>query len=315
MGMPKHDRLLYILNLLRARKNLNAALIAVECGVTERSIYRDILTLSEANIPIYYDRGYKLASSNFLPPLNFNFEEYRCLKLALESSPLIQTGNHQNTLKQILAKVEAGLSPQVKSTKAITRDTTHIDITTSQAAPSNEEMFALIEQAINETKQLKITYDAIESGLKERLVEPYFIIFRGRAFYFVAFCHVRSLFRTFRLDRVRELELTEKGFIRQTDISAEDYFKGSWEVFSGDPVDVVVRFKGAAAKVVRGSHHHTDEEIEVLSDNELTYRVRVNGTHEILRWIIGFGDQAEVLSPDSIKSELKRVGQYLSGTY
>lgn len=315
MGMPKHDRLLYILNLLRSRKNLNASQLAIECGVTERSVYRDILTLSEANIPIYYDNGYKLASGNFLPPMNFTFDEYSCLKMALESSPLIETGKYSNTLKQILAKVEAGLSPQVKDIKRTTRDTTHIEIPTSHPGPANEEIFALLEEAINDTRQLKIKYDAIESGLSDRLVEPYFIIFRARAFYFVAFCHKRSLFRTFRLDRVRQIELTPNQFIRDSEISAQDYFKGSWGVFSGAPVDVVVRFKGSAAKVVRGSQHHADEEIEIISDDEIIYRVRVNGLFEIKRWIVGFGDQAEVVSPDSLKTELRQIGEYFSETY
>lgn len=315
MGMPKHDRLLYILNLLRSRKNLNASQLAIECGVTERSVYRDILTLSEANIPIYYDNGYKLASGNFLPPMNFTFDEYSCLKMALESSPLIQTGKYSNTLKQILAKVEAGLSPQVKDIKRTTRDTTHIEIPTSHPGPANEEIFALLEEAINDTRQLKIKYDAIESGLSDRLVEPYFIIFRARAFYFVAFCHKRSLFRTFRLDRVRQIELTPNQFIRDSEISAQDYFKGSWGVFSGAPVDVVVRFKGSAAKVVRGSQHHADEEIEIISDDEIIYRVRVNGLFEIKRWIVGFGEQAEVVSPDSLKTELRQIGEYLNETY
>lgn len=315
MGMPKHDRLLYILNLLRSRKNLNASQLAIECGVTERSVYRDILTLSEANIPIYYDNGYKLASGNFLPPMNFTFDEYSCLKMALESSPLIETGKYSNTLKQILAKVEAGLSPQVKDIKRTTRDTTHIEIPTSHPGPANEEIFALLEEAINDTRQLKIKYDAIESGLAERLVEPYFIIFRARAFYFVAFCHKRSLFRTFRLDRVRQIELTPNQFIRDSEISAQDYFKGSWGVFSGAPVDVVVRFKGSAAKVVRGSQHHADEEIEIISDDEIIYRVRVNGLFEIKRWIVGFGEQAEVVSPDVLKDQLRQVGDYLRGVY
>lgn len=315
MGMPKHDRLLYILNLLRSRKNLNASQLAIECGVTERSVYRDILTLSEANIPIYYDNGYKLASGNFLPPMNFTFDEYSCLKMALESSPLIETGKYSNTLKQILAKVEAGLSPQVKDIKRTTRDTTHIEIPTSHPGPANEEIFALLEEAINDTRQLKIKYDAIESGLSDRLVEPYFIIFRARAFYFVAFCHKRSLFRTFRLDRVRQIELTPNQFIRDSEISAQDYFKGSWGVFSGAPVDVVVRFKGSAAKVVRGSQHHADEEIEIISDDEIIYRVRVNGLFEIKRWIVGFGEQAEVVSPDSLKTELRQIGEYFSETY
>jgi len=93
MRMAKYDRLLYVLNVLRSRRTMNAARLAQECGVTERSIYRDIISLSEANVPIYYDNGYKLASDNFLPPLNFNLEEYSCLRLALESSPLVRTSH------------------------------------------------------------------------------------------------------------------------------------------------------------------------------------------------------------------------------
>ena len=315
MGMPKHDRLLYILNLLRARKNLNAAQLAIECGVAERSIYRDILVLSEANIPIYYDHGYKLASENFLPPLNFTFDEYRCLKMALESSPLIQTGKYSEMLKRVRAKVEAGLSPQVMDIKRMTRDTTHIDIPTSNPKLANEEIFALLEEAINDSRQVKIKYDAIESGLSDRIVEPYFIIFRARAFYFVAFCHLRGLFRTFRLDRIREIELSPDQFVRNTEINAQDYFKGSWEVFSGEPIDVVVRFKGPSAKVVKGSQHHPDEEIENISEDEIIYRVRVNGLFEIKRWIIGFADQVEVISPDKLRQDLKRVGEFFRETY
>lgn len=315
MGMPKHDRLLYILNLLRARKNLNAAQLAQECGVTERSIYRDILALSEANIPIYYDNGYKLASGNFLPPLNFTFEEYSCLKIALESSPLVQTGKYSDTLKMVQAKVEAGLSPQVKDIKRTTRDTTHIDIPVSNPQPANEEIFAILEEAINESRQLKLKYEAIETGMTERIVDPYFIIFRARAFYFVAWCHLRKLFRTFRLDRVREIEITPDSFTRDTSVNAQDYFKGSWEVFSGEPVDVVVRFTGASARVVKGSQHQPDEEIETVSDDEIIYHVRVNGLFEIKRWIVGFGDQAEVLSPDDLKDQLRWIGEYLRGVY
>ena len=106
MGMPKYDRLLHILNLLRARRNMNAAALARECGVTERSVYRDIISLSEANIPIYYDHGYRLASDNFLPPLNFDYEEYHCLRLALDSSPLAKAGYYAEVLRRVRAKVE-----------------------------------------------------------------------------------------------------------------------------------------------------------------------------------------------------------------
>lgn len=65
--MSKTDRLLFILNLIRSRRNLKARDLAKECEVSERTIYRDIMDLSSANIPIYFDDGYKFLTDAFLP--------------------------------------------------------------------------------------------------------------------------------------------------------------------------------------------------------------------------------------------------------
>ena len=56
--MSKYDRLIHVLNLLRSRKSLKAGNIARECEVSERTVYRDILALSSANVPVYFDDGY-----------------------------------------------------------------------------------------------------------------------------------------------------------------------------------------------------------------------------------------------------------------
>jgi len=315
MGMPKYDRLLYILNLLRARRNLNARKLAEECGVTERSIYRDMIALSEANVPIYYDNGYKLASGNFLPPLNFDFDEYHCLKLALESSPLTKTEKYQAPLRRIKAKVEAGLSDSVRKKQRFTPETTHIEIATSAAQEKGEKFYGVIEEAITSWQCLELEYDSIQSGVTKRVVEPYFIIFRGRAFYFVAFCRLRREIRTFRVDRVLQLRMLDERFNKRDDVTPETYFEGSWQLFSGKPVEVVVRFRGAAARVVLSGKHHLSESIERISENEVLYKVVTRGFEEIQRWLLGFGADAEVLSPPQLQKNLARIGQYLSSTY
>ncbi len=315
MGMPKSDRLFYILNLLRARRNLNAIVLARECGVTERSIYRDILSLSEANVPIYYDNGYKLATDNFLPPLNFTFDEYSCLKLALRSSPLSRTARYRSVLKRIRAKVEANLSGQVKEQKKTAVDATHIDIAVSQAKKRGERFHGRIEEAISNNQRLEVSYESINSGLTRRVVEPYFIIFKGRAFYFVAFCLLRNDFRTFRVDRIDQIKLLEEYFLHRPGINARDYFEGSWEVFSGDKVTVEVRFEGTAAKVILSGQHHPAEEVEKLSDHEVNYRVTVRGLEEIKRWILGFGDEAEVLAPERLRLQISDTANALSRKY
>lgn len=315
MGMAKYDRLLHILNLLRARKNLNAAKLAEECGVTERSIYRDMIALSEANVPIYYDNGYKLASDNFLPPFNFDFDEYCCLRLALESTPLKTTDKYSKLINQIQAKIEAGLSETVKKEKKISTSATHIDIPTSVDRAVDEDYYAIIEEGVTNWQCLEIEYESIESGRSVRIVEPYFIIFKGRAFYFVAWCRNREEFRTFRVDRVKNIQLLDEKFIRKSGINPETYFEDSWLVYNGKPVEVVIEFRGRAANLILSSTHHSHELVEKTDEGKVIYRVTTLGLEEIKRWILGFGDEAEVIEPIELREAMAEIGGDLVKKY
>ncbi len=311
MSMSKYDRMLYILNLLRSRRNLNAAMLAQECGVTERSIYRDIAALSEVNVPIYYDRGYKFASNNFLPPLNFTVDEYLTLKTTLESSPLYKSGLAKKHIKSLRSKIEACLTPDVRRDKALTPEVTRVDIRNTFNPESLDRYSPLIERAIIDNKTLKMNYDSIESGAGVREVDPYFLVFRERAFYFVGFCHNRQDMRTFRLDRIKFLEITGRDFKPRRNISPGDYFKDSWGVYSGDPVNVEIMFNGAAARVIRSGHHHVGERITVIDEDCVRYQVTVAGIEEISRWLMGFGGEFTVIEPKQLRDEVLRRAKSL----
>jgi predicted DNA-binding transcriptional regulator YafY len=306
--------MLHILNLLRSRRNLNAATLAEECGCTERSIYRDIISLSEANVPIYYDNGYKLATDNFLPPLNFSFEEYSALRLALESTPLNLTGKYGEILRQLRAKVESNLPAAVREQKRTAVKSTTISIDSSQSGKA-EKWFGEIESAIRDSCPLELGYLAVESGPTSRVVEPYFVVFRGRAFYLVAYCRLRQDFRTFRLDQIQSLSKMADHFQPKPGITAESYFDGSWQVYSGDLVEVLVRFSGKAAKIISSRNHHPNEQWEQTEDGDVLYRVTVRGVDEIQRWILGFGSEAEVIEPDQLRWSVGRIAHSLSETY
>lgn len=315
MGMSKYDRLLFILNILRSRRNLTARNLAEECGVTERSIYRDIISLSEANVPIYYDHGYKLASNNFLPPLNFSYDEYNCLKMALETTPLGKTDKYQMVIKNIRAKVDAGLSDVVKEKHRFTPQATHIEIPVTESQENQSEIFGKIENAITNNIKIEIKYYSIRSGLGSRIVEPYFIMFRGRAFYYVAYCIKSKEFRTFRIDRTISVMFTDSIFRRRPGVDARTYFDGSWSVFLGEKVDVTIMFTGTAAKLIGSSSHHPNETKKFYEDGRVKYSITTRGIEEIARWILSYGNEAEVIKPVSLRDELFRLGKQLSNMY
>ena len=315
MGMAKYDRLLYILNLLRTRRNLNAQALARECGVTERSIYRDMLALSEANVPIYFENGYKLASDNFLPPLNFSLEEYRFLKQAIDSSPLTQAAPYRQMADKLSAKIEAGLSERVRRDSRITPVVTHVAVESHADPRQAEKFFSVIEKAAASFTTVELKYDSVISGATERRVDPYFVVFRGSAFYFVGYCHLRKDFRTFRVDRIVDIAPTADRFVKKADIRPETYFETGWMVDGGKRVKVVIEFSGTAAKIVASGRYFPNARLDYLPGGALRYQVEVNGLTEIRRWILGFGDEARVIRPASLRKRLRRVGDYLASVY
>ncbi len=315
MGMAKQDRLLYILNLLRSRRNLNASRLAEECGVAERTIYRDIISISEANIPIYYDKGYKYASDNFLPPLNFNLEEYLTLNLALESSPLYQSGIHKRLIKGLKLKIDAVLSESVRREKSQAVQPTAVNIRATVSDRTRERYYGIVEESIRRHAVLRVTYFSIESGVSVREIEPYFMIFIERAFYFVGYCRLRKSLRTFRMDRIRDIVMCDEKFVPREDIDPMGYFKDSWGVFSGEKEEVEIIFTGKAARVVLTGKHHNNEIITQLDESTVKYNVTVSGIEEISGWLMRFGGEARVVKPDKLAEAVRRKAEEIAAVY
>lgn len=299
--MNKYERLLFILNLIRTTRGLTAKDLARRCEVTERTIFRDITALSSANIPIYYDCGYRLLTGSFLPTLNFDLQEYLTAREALRTTPLRRLPEYRKALKAIEAKIDACLAPQVKDQKKQVSPETRLTVKARPAVKRNEIWFALVERAINERLALKMIYDSIDSGQTEREIEPIFTLYTEGKFYVVAYCLARGGFRTFRISRIRKLEITSRRFKRHSGIDPKTYFENSWSVFGGDVVDVKLEFSGRAARVVMSGSYLVDERKTELPGGELLYEVRVSGIEEIGRWVMGFGDEVRVLAPSNLR--------------
>lgn len=312
--MNKYDRMLHILNLLRSKKNMNAEALAKECAVTERTIYRDIISLSEMEIPIYYENGYKLASDNFLPPLNFSFDEYQLLCKALDASPLIKTDLYQKTYKNLKAKIDSCLSERVKYEAKVRPDTTHIENPLIDD-DAHDEKYSQLEKAIANQYQIEIYYESLNGPKEKRNVDPYFMVYRNNAFYLVGFCYKRNDFRTFRIDRISSVEVLQLSFNKKEGVTAQSYFEGSWSVYGGEPYTVEAIFYGPAAKVVKTNKHHEGEVLSEQADGSIRYFVEVKGLEEIQRWLVGFGENVKIINPPELRINLKKLGQFYTRQY
>lgn len=310
--MSKHDRLLHILTLLTRRRPASVAKLAEECGVSRRTIYRDIDTISRANYPIYYDNGYRLLETAVLPPPQFTPEELALLRAALDSRPLAATPAYRTSLKRIQAKLD-GWYPPVPGVGTAAGAWPVVRPRLSEDHDVDPKLFDSIAGAITARESLDIAYESTTSGLTERRVDPYFLVFRGHAYYMVAWCRTKRDFRLFRLGRIRTLTLTGEMVVRQARVTLDRLFRGSWEVYLGTPFEATVEFRGRAARIVAGSRRHHSEKFDKRGPENLLYTVTVNSIEEFGRWVLGYGGQARVLSPPNLVAWMKtQAGEVLA---
>ncbi|MCH7948302.1 MAG: WYL domain-containing protein, partial [candidate division Zixibacteria bacterium] len=108
---------------------------------------------------------------------------------------------------------------------------------------------------------------------------------------------------------------TESRFKRRQGVDAKTYFDGSWSVFLGEKVEVSIMFTGTAAKLIDSSSHHPNETKKSYKDGRVKYSVTTRGIEEIRRWILSYGNEAEVIKPLSLRNELCQLGRQLSAKY
>lgn len=107
--MTKAERLIYLLGLLRTHNRLSLIELAKKCGISKRTMYRDLNSLSNMNIPVYFDKGYRMKHRASLMPLNLNDLEMELIHFSLMHSPLAKSQHLANMLKNIETKVIAAI--------------------------------------------------------------------------------------------------------------------------------------------------------------------------------------------------------------
>jgi predicted DNA-binding transcriptional regulator YafY len=308
-------RLLKIITLVKANPRLNRTDLARLCEVNSvRTIQRDINTLAIAQVPIYWSgEGYEIMPGYFLPPLALNLEEALSLILSVKAYRAREGKFHESTVESAISKIVATLP---KTTKyLIEEDSDKIDIE-NQKTNDASGLLNPLYQAIFDKKQLHIVYYSYSSNqTSERIIEPYALTFRGRAWYLIAFCHKKSQILMFRINRIKKIQNTGKTFEYPPDFSLKDYMAKSWNVMNGEDTKVVVKFSPKVAPLIKEIIWHSTQQIEDKPDGSILYTAIVAGTKEISFWILSYGNDAEVILPESLRNELASVAKKMCQIY
>jgi proteasome accessory factor B len=306
--------------MLQSRRGYKAEELARELEVSRRTIFRDLNVLEMARIPYYYDtesNGYKINQHFFLPPVNLTVTE------ALAMLALTGRLKGAKALPLLSEAARAGMKIEAALPRAIRHDVGSVIDKLSVATGAIarhvglEGTFNDLVKAIGQKRICQLVYLSFHE--RKQIVtniRPLALAFRARAWYLIAYSAMHRENRTFKLGRIRQLKVSRRKFKEPADVDLDEHFGRAWSMIpEGKLYKVHLHFEPKVAGNVAEVHWHDSQRVEWNDNGSIEFHVVVDGLREITWWILGYGDQVEVVAPAALRRRVGATAGRMVGKY
>lgn len=309
--MPKIDNMLAILWMLSSGKKVTAKQISEKLEMNIRTVYRYIDTLSTSGVPIISDTGhnggYSLLNNFIEAPLFFDSEEQTAL---VHAANFAQEAGYYGgeTLNKAIAKLSNYSNQSQKM--HISQSLSNLEVINSLKSPDTEQVLKSLEQAISSGLSVKILYHkSREDKSSPRLIDPYRILYWNNRWYMIGFCHLRSSIRSFRVDRIEELEITDNTFELSEEFSASDFFlEKLLPMDEGKEVVTLIINGGKSTLNDVCKHWFLGNYLQQRTSNQATFLLEKEILHTYVpTMLLPYGKSVEIIDPTSFKEKMVEV--------
>jgi proteasome accessory factor B len=319
VAQAKAQRLSRISYLLyRHPRGLTAAELGRLCGVTSRTILRDLRDLEEMGVPLCDDDcatpRYSVIEGYYLPPVHLSLDD--ALALYLSARLLARyADNYDPHVIDALAKLSTVLPEPIAAGVQATAGS----LLARQPNDTFRQVLGVLAIGWAAGRRVRMRYLTAESDTeRECVLCPYFIepSLVGNATHVVGHAsHVDAL-RTFKVERIVHAELLNESFEMPADFDGPTLLNSAWGIMFGDETqEVVLRFAPAATRRVKETCWHPSQCLEDTPDGGCVLRLYVAHPAEMRYWILGWGPQVEVLAPADLRQIIIREVQGLRAVY
>lgn len=296
-----------ILMLQESNKRITVDRLADTFGVSRRTIFRDMNALSEINVPVTWERysGYGIMPGYKIPPLMFSSKELATIMVGLNFVKSQVDKTLVGDAKGVELKIKNILPNELRKFMDSLADRTVVDPFLKFGAEKKDGgSWYLISSAISQNKMIRFNYhpkDAVNKN--SRSINPYLLVYYQDHWNVIGFSHKREDIRNFILNRMSDIEISDKIFERneEMDIEAlifrsdgsekfislsisEDHFKR----FEANLPTKIFKKKRLKSKIIK---------VEFFFDN-LDF---------INEWLLQFGDMVTIGEPDELLQKRKAV--------
>lgn len=296
--------------------------LASELSCHARTVYRDLEALQVAGFPVYTERKNQknywslMASAKHQIPIPFNIAELMALYFSSDMLKMLKNTVFYDSLESLFKKIKATLPPEYMTYLQHVESSLKVDLKPTKDYSRFRDIIDQINEAILNRQHVRITYYAMSrQKTSQRVIAPYKLWFFDGTFYMLGFCRLRKGIRLFAVDRIQNMVLTGTTFETPEDFDMENLLRASFGAFFGEPVQVIIHFSPRIAGYIAEKIWHESQVVEKQKDGSLIFKAQIAGTEEIKFWILGWGKDAVVLEPDSLREEIRMEAQGMLKEY
>lgn len=306
-------RLHDVIRILEARYGATVDELAEECGVTRRTIYRDLDAIRDAGYPLISESEadghtvYRFMTGfKKVPPITFSLEELMTLYLCRGQLGFLRGTPFQDDLDAIFGRIHSSLPP---------RSVAHLERIAETASPkfqgdrnyaSQKELLKVIRKALLYQYRLDLSYTPARRSTENYRFDPYTLLFYEGALYLGGYAHNRKALRLFLVDRIEQVAILDDRFEVPDEFSAGDLTGKAFGLIDEKPQTIKVRFGADISHLIRERVWHPSQELALEENGAVILTFEASGESEILAWLYSYLPHVEVLEPANLRQDFYR---------
>lgn len=298
-------RVLRVLELIQSRGRWTRRSIAEELNCSERTVYRDLDVLKFAGVP-YYDEG----DQHFLRVR----PDYRFPAVSLNNDEVLGLSMANSITRAAGMDISPGAGPVARKLAAISSEATQeliddamrlvavLDLKMADHS-RHHEAIRTVQWALIRQKQISGLYESpYESAAVRLRLHPYRLCLIKNAWYVVARQSDETAPKTFRVARFKALRMLDDSAAVPEEFDLRKYFGNAWAVYRGESShEVQLLFQSPASRIVTETVWHHTQRATVHKNGSVMISFVVDGLNELLRWLLSWAGQVQVLAPDELR--------------
>jgi len=292
-----------LLELLHGRAGWDAEPLARACGVSTRTLQRDLDALAVAGFPVFFDHGYRLAAPALLPAITLTVDQALALRLAAETAAQRAETATARTLAVAAGKLADALAAKPPGDEA------ERQLALPVQDPKTEACLAALTLAISERRTVRVTTTG-GTGREavSRRIDPYRLLETPAGAELLGYCHERRRILRVPVTRLRGVVLLQRRFRPAPARLVERHLHPSR---SSAPELRWVRLACRPPLVQQLKKHPLVGSLmwEDGPDGSVVHTLGVRRPEDLLPWLLSCGDAVEVLSPLDLRQEVARIAR------